>query len=518
MILKTDNFIEQDILNKSKFFLIYLNLFLSFVQVSISSFKTETFLIVVIINLSTILTYNIVFKKENLIHNLVGSLMVVAINIFYLSGPLIIKTILFQEITSNLNLPMKSFIIAFFFQIIAILAFIITNNSKNDTQDTDYNKTILFRLKVFNYFDLKSTLKLFLILLFIKLYLNTIDQGLGAFTEFSNMAMKFLYGIEKFYYLPILFYFNLYFYHKKVTKKKFTIFLLINSLLFILFGLLSNTRSEILIGFFMITLNFLIIFIFSADKNYKKNIKYFFIFIVFFGVIFQTLSQIVLEKRAIQSEVTAIDLLKYSIGVYNFEKDDINISTEYDAEDYTGNSVFNRFTAIKYLDKTLFESSFLSTSQINDFKKFSLMRMLAVFPENLINKFNKQYKKEAYFIATGSYIEQKSGFRFGGKMSAGSFLTEIILLTNSYLLSAIILFFIFFLIFNIIIKFQIKDKNTITYSPLLILLTYDLIFFVNSDSLLSFINLSIRTTLQYVLIYYLLNIIINREQNINLKK
>ena len=49
MILKTDNFIEQDILNKSKFFLIYLNLFLSFVQVSISSFKTETFLIVVII-------------------------------------------------------------------------------------------------------------------------------------------------------------------------------------------------------------------------------------------------------------------------------------------------------------------------------------------------------------------------------------------------------------------------------------------------------------------------------------
>ena len=133
MILKTDNFIEQDILNKSKFYLIYLNLFLSFVQISISSFKTEVFLIVMIINLSTILTYNIVFKKENLIHNLVGSLMVAAINIFYLSGPLIIKTILFQEITSNLNLPMKSFIIAFFFQIIAILAFIITINSKNET-------------------------------------------------------------------------------------------------------------------------------------------------------------------------------------------------------------------------------------------------------------------------------------------------------------------------------------------------------------------------------------------------
>ena len=124
MILNTENFIEQQSLNKVKFYLLFLGLITSLFQIVISNFSLEAIQILVIINISSLLTYNIALKKQNLIINLVGSLMIIAFNIYYFFGPLFIKTILLQEITSNLSLPIKSFTLSLFFQISVLLAYI----------------------------------------------------------------------------------------------------------------------------------------------------------------------------------------------------------------------------------------------------------------------------------------------------------------------------------------------------------------------------------------------------------
>ena len=234
MILNTENFIEQQSLNKVKFYLLFLGLITSLFQIVISNFSLEAIQILVIINISSLLTYNIALKKQNLIINLVGSLMIIAFNIYYFFGPLFIKTILLQEITSNLSLPIKSFTLSLFFQISVLLAYITLLKLDKINKNVDYKKNILFRLKAFNYFDLKSTMKLFMILLIVKIYLNLIDR-FGTITDFGNIIYKFLFGIELFYYLPIIFYFNLYFHTKTISKKRFVTFLFINFILFILF-------------------------------------------------------------------------------------------------------------------------------------------------------------------------------------------------------------------------------------------------------------------------------------------
>lgn len=512
MIFNTENFIEQQSLNKVKFYLLFLSLITSLFQMVISNFSLEAIQILVIINISSLLTYNITLKKQNLIINLVGSLMIIAFNIYYFFGPLFIKTILLQEITSNLSLPIKSFTLSLFFQISVLLAYITLLKLDKINKNVDYKKNILFRLKAFNYFDLKSTMKLFMILLIVKIYLNLIDR-FGTITDFGNIIYKFLFGIELFYYLPIIFYFNLYFHTKTISKKRFVTFLFINFILFILFALLSNSRSQMVLGFFIIFYNFFIIFIFSKDKNYQKNIKYFVILILFLSIIFQGLSNTILQKRDLYNVIKPLDMLKFSLGLSNLEVPDNPTQIKENPEEYSGIGVLDRITIIKYFDKTLFESSFLSTSQISEFKNFEYMKMISILPQNLIKVFNKNYDKKTYLIGSGSYIEQKAGFRYGGNFNKGSILTEIILITNSYLLTFLILYSLYLLIFKIITKFQFRDKNFVTYSPILILVTYDFINFVNAGNFLTFFNLTIRMPIQYLIIYYLVNLFLNKSQN-----
>ena len=206
-------------------------------------------------------------------------------------------------------------------------------------------------------------------------------------------------------------------------------------------------------------------------------------------------------------------MLKFSLGLSNLEVPDNPTQIKENPEEYTGIGVLDRITIIKYFDKTLFESSFLSTSQISEFKNFEYMKMISILPQNLIKVFNKNYDKKTYLIGSGSYIEQKAGFRYGGNFNKGSILTEIILITNSYLLTFLILYSLYLIIFKIITKFQFRDKNFVTYSPILILVTYDFINFVNAGNFLTFFNLTIRMPIQYSIIYYLVNLFLNKSQN-----
>ena len=283
MILDTNNFINQKKLDKVKFFFIFISLILSIFQISISGFNLNTILIIIMINFSIILMCNIVLKKENLINNLFAFLMIIALNFFYLSGPLIIKTILVEEITSNLELPLKSFVVAFFYHNVVIIAFLVASKSNNKKQIIDYKDRLLYKLKSFNYLDLKSTISIFAILLVVKLYLGLYDQGVLSFTTYGNIPMKILYGYETFFYLPIIFYFNIFFIKKEISKQNFIIFLLINFLLFVLFGLLTNSRAEIVFGFSMIFVSFLIIVLFYPGIIEKKKN---YVFLNWFNIIF----------------------------------------------------------------------------------------------------------------------------------------------------------------------------------------------------------------------------------------
>tara|TARA_B100000787_G_scaffold169452_1_gene160672 strand:+ start:2587 stop:4137 length:1551 start_codon:yes stop_codon:yes gene_type:complete len=511
MILDTNNFINQKKLDKVKFFFIFISLILSIFQISISGFNLNTILIIIMINFSIILMCNIVLKKENLINNLFAFLMIIALNFFYLSGPLIIKTILVEEITSNLELPLKSFVVAFFYHNVVIIAFLVASKSNNKKQIIDYKDRLLYKLKSFNYLDLKSTISIFAILLVVKLYLGLYDQGVLSFTTYGNIPMKILYGYETFFYLPIIFYFNIFFIKKEISKQNFIIFLLINFLLFVLFGLLTNSRAEIVFGFSMIFVSFLIIVLFYPGIIEKKKIMYFLTGLILFSLLLQNLSEKILVNRTYRTSVTSVELLNRSINVAEFKKESNN--QEINAETYISYGVLNRFMHIKYLDKSLYESSFFSEFDIIEFKKFSLLRVASILPENFINIFNKTYKKEDYLYATGSYIEQKSRFRTSGDYNKGSFITELFLLTESYFFSFISIFIIFFFLFKVISKFQIQINGKIIYSPLIILMSVNLFYLTGEDGLSAIIGSISRSPIQYIILYYFLIAAFQKKQS-----
>ena len=66
MILEKDNLLDQSKLNNLKFFLIFLNLFLSLIQLHLNEFKISFLIIILFLNIINIIICNIIFNKENL--------------------------------------------------------------------------------------------------------------------------------------------------------------------------------------------------------------------------------------------------------------------------------------------------------------------------------------------------------------------------------------------------------------------------------------------------------------------
>ena len=154
----------------------------------------------------------------------------------------------------------------------------------------------------------------------------------------------------------------------------------------------------------------------------------------------------------------------------------------------------NRITNIKIFDKSLHEYSYFDIIDKLEFKSFTYNRILAIIPQNLINIFNKDYKKIEYQIATGSYLEQKIKFQTNRDLNTGSYLVEDFIMpkNNSYILSFIVIFIIFNSSFYILSNFQNIEKNKITYSPLIFILFLIFNKLTISDNLLAIISNLIR--------------------------
>ena len=514
MILNTNNFIEQKFLDNIKFFLLLIGLLASVIQLYINTFSLNTIIILIIINLSIIFVCKISLIKENLIQNLFGCLILILINFYYLSGPLIIKTFLMQSIVDRLDLPFKSFLISFCMQLSFILSFLLIKVPNYKDKTINYRNKITYKFRAFNYFNYRKTLIIFIIIVFVKTYLSLFDSGFNSYSEYGNIFLKFLYGVSEFFYIPLILIFNIYYNDKTITKKLFIFFIFLNLLLPFLYMFLINSRGELIIAFYNILLIFMIKFIFDKDKVNKKTMLYLIGCIVIFFLVFNKFSNVILEKRSDRTNETPLNLLISSFVEMNIIE---NYEMEYNSpENYTGNMVLNRFLGIKYLDKTLIETSYYSLVEKKKFQDFSIKKMLSFLPQNFISFFNSDYRKSDYALSIGSYIERSIGVNYGGGAYAkGSFITELLLLTDSYILSFFIMVIIFYISLKIIISFQILKDKEIIYSPLIMIMGSDIIYLVSSGGLLFFINQIIRTPIQIILIYYLINLItLNKTQNI----
>ena len=131
MNINLDNDISVG-LKKSKFFFLILTFISSIIQTFIGPINYELLFILIIIIFSNIILVNVFFDQENLKRYFFPCVIILAANLFYLSFPLFSKTLLLQNITINLDLPLNSFGISsvYFFSILFSFTIIKNNEEK----------------------------------------------------------------------------------------------------------------------------------------------------------------------------------------------------------------------------------------------------------------------------------------------------------------------------------------------------------------------------------------------------
>ena len=504
MYFNKDNF-NSNYLNIFKLNFLFFIIVSLIIQFLISEINIELVSILIIVFLSFLFLNKFIINKEVLQENFFGALIVLSLNFFYLSGPLIIKSFIFQEITSNLDVPLKSFFLAFIYQFVVILSFSLSR--KLIRKNHFYSKSIFSDLRVFYFPNLKYSNFLFILFLLIKAYIIIFDYGSISSTNYGDVGMKFLYGIDLLFYLPLILYFNLFFFKKELPKIHFIFILLFYVFISFFQGILTNSRSIIFEGLFAIFISYILIFFFNFNFKVKKK-HIIFIILLFLSLIslIEAASNRILESRSFRGDVTSLQLLDFvfkSSGDFKLYEQDINKVYK---EDYTGNNILNRFAKIKFLDKSLFESDSLSISDKILFKSFSIKRLIGIFPQNIINIFDQNYNKIYYNKATGSYIEQLSGINFSGDLNRGSFIVELLLVTDSYLFTFFLIFLFYFIAFKILKLFQKINEKKIFFSPLIIMLIYENLYMTGSDNMLEFFTKAIRLPFQTIVLYYLITL------------
>ena len=162
---------------------------------------------------------------------------------------------------------------------------------------------------------------IFLVFIFsIRLYTGYIDQGPSQNIDQGNILIRILEGMEKFFYIPILFflYNNL---RKSAFDNKFIIIFSIYFLYSIFLSLSLNQRSHFFEFLFVILFLILISSFYFKFKN-KKFIFFTFILVIF---IIPYLSKTILVNREFKDELSASDLISKSVKKINILNTNLNL-------------------------------------------------------------------------------------------------------------------------------------------------------------------------------------------------
>ena len=516
MIFEKKNILNEQSFKVTRRILYILLLVALFFQIIIGSFSFNSVIISTILFVTSVYTLSSILNKKMIENFFFPSLIILSLNFTLISGPLIFKTFFFQKIDTFLFFPIKVFCLVCAYQLVLIFClkfYSISSSSLKLSRNINYY--LIQKLKVFNIPGIKYSILILFIFTLNKIYLNFIDQGIGAFTQIGDVRMKILYALEDFFYLPLIFFSINYFINKKINNFLYFLIILYYFVSSIIFGLASNSRQEILSIFFVIFILILIFRIFHL-KKLNNLIKFiFFCSFIFLFLFMDNLSNSILKSRGIRDVVSAKDLFFLTIP-----NNQVIINEEFlvkipDDETYTNNDIVDRFIFVKFIDKSLYLSENLTDSQKIEFKNFIKNRLISLLPITFINLFDKNFNKQKYIISNGSLLEKINYGNFkGGLFNTGSFLVELLIITESYLFTGLILFLANLILFIFLQSFQNNSKKYIQFSPIIFVIIFHYLFLPNSDNSSGFIFNSIRRPLQLAILYFVLNLF-SFNQSIN---
>ena len=516
MIFEKKNILDEKSFKLSRRIL-YLSLLIAvFFQIVIGTFSFNSVVISIILFVTSVYTFSSILNKKMMEKFFFPSLIILSLNFTLISGPLIFKTLFVQKIDTNLFFPIKVFCLVCAYQLVLIFCLKFYSISSSSLKlSRKINFYLIQKLKVFNVPRVKYSIIILFLFTLNKIYLNFVDQGVGAFTQIGDVRMKILYALEDFFYLPLVFFSINYFINKKISNFLYFLIILYYLVFAVIFGLASNSRQEILSIFFVIFILILIFRIFHL-KKFNNLIKLIlFSSFLFLFLFMDNLSNSILKSRGIRDVVSAKDLIFLTLP-----NNQVNIKEEFlvkipDDETYTNNDVVDRFIFVKFIDKSLYLSNNLTNSQKIEFKNFIQNRLISLFPITFINLFDKNFNKQKYIASNGSLLEKINYGDFkAGLLNTGSFLVELLIITESYLLTGLIIFLANLILFIFLQSFQNNSEKYIQFSPIMFILIFHYLFLPNSDNSSGFIFNSVRRPMQVAILYFILNLF-SSNQSIN---
>lgn len=271
---------------------------------------------------------------------------------------------------------------------------------------------------------------------FIGLIVRVVSLARGNAST-GDIIGKMMNVLFYYMYTPVVLFFpGLYSksYEKPIDFKKKSVWLYLAVATII--SLATNSRNKIIAPFCILLLLYFLTIIkcnvsLKGVFTTRKVIKLIVTFILLMGL-FNTISQAMLLNRSIRSNLNFTELISVTVDSM-FSRDRNQQWVKYATaigdeagdyslqwtEEYVKNTWLNRFCNIRVTDETLYLGKRLTLEGRKKMQEDFLNRIIAVFPQQVLQSFLPTFNKESYYNARGDALYVYSGV--GGVFNWGEF-------------------------------------------------------------------------------------------------
>jgi hypothetical protein len=447
-----------------------------------------------------------------------SSVVLIGFSIILLLGPLLFTLLEGKSIAFNLRLPNVTFINSALAGLTAVSAHFFYRSTKQLHELRTFLHGLIAQLNIFSPLSYSE--------LIIMSFLGLVAAAAQSWFYGNVILVKFIQGFRFFSIIPVAYYFqkNIDFNqaHTSNYKKNATFFLATYLLLLGIISLGKNSRSD----FFQPIAAYGIIL--ALQWLYGKiQVRFISLISVLLTVIiaipiFTDFATAMVMVRFQRNEASPIELIQLTIGEMN-NRDEIRkyrllrsnsgrVSRSGWSEEYLSNPILNRFANAKYVDNSLYDSSFLDEDDKEQLTNLQISRLIAYLPTPILNLFSvdndfktkvlsQGYGDTLHYLATGR-ASVLGGFRVTsfigvGKGSIG----------DLYLL---VLFFSLIIIYAFVdshVMYNYRDYSSLivpTFSIIAITQIYDWLSIAKTTSLTALIAFPFRSFFEPILLFALI--------------
>jgi hypothetical protein len=387
-----------------------------------------------------VITAIAILRPENLLLRPISSWIVIIFCLANLTGPLIAKTIEFEAVTYNLQVPITTFTYSFLGQLAVIGGHWLYCQLRFLTKTRVFiSKRILTPLLHFK----SPTLNQLWLMGFIGFAAGAISVGAGESEQAQSVVARVLALFVPFSYAPFLIPFQFLFSDRPTASGKGNRWVVVYFFAVVLLALAQNTRGGFMLPVATAGLCWLLGFFANRlPASYRQPRK---IAMVVIGAIVLTplvtgLVLAVALARNIRGSASPLEVIQLTLASYG--RNDLESLRNPDSvanwgysELYVHNPLLSRFVNTKFHDNGFAEARQFGVSENEAFDEFEWTRLLATLPSPLMTEFGLNIDKESLDKRSGGdymyYLAERNGI-YGNK--TGSILaTGVVMLGDFFL-------------------------------------------------------------------------------------